>query len=586
MLYAQRPLLVQELQYALATFDESQNAKDFELDDPDVIFGACANLVVEQEDAGGWINQNTVRLIHYSVQEYFASDDQPSLSPSIKSAIGSRADANASLAADCLAHFYQPMMLSGQFDPIDHPGCWLSQDAFLYYAARCFDVHLLATDPKIARRYIDDLLDSRPELFRSILDIRILYRYEWLGWITKERPDLADAGLLERTSVIEKWTASSFVYATDLLLLPGLEREYHSQEGVNSALFFGIGDGSVEKARQLLAAGADVNCCDFDGNSPLYYAAWNTDLTLLLIQKGADFMAQSRNGGITLQRAARNGGPELIRALLEAGADANRGNPLVSAAEVSNMENVRCLVEAGADVNATGSGDKSALHAASYNAEFELVAYLLANGADINLKCGFHGSPLCASLAGFEISCAHDVFLLLLRRGALVDVEALMSAAKNLRVREMSKILLELDKGPDYSASNIRTALIEVGKHLDASWTRDKKKVATRLLEMRLSRSGKGSKLAKGPDIRALTTSIYEAECEWVGDREWESDNESESERSGTSGSELGGYGSNRRLHQKQGRPVPGRHRTRRVYVWFIKKRRDAKVMLRLHEHG
>jgi hypothetical protein len=132
VLYAQRPLAVQELQYALATFDEGQNARDLELDNLDVIFGACANLVNEEHQ---WENRSIVRPIHYSVQEYFASADQPLHSPLTKLPMGSRMDANATLAADCMAHLYQPMMLSGQFEPTDHPGCWLSQDALLFYAA-------------------------------------------------------------------------------------------------------------------------------------------------------------------------------------------------------------------------------------------------------------------------------------------------------------------------------------------------------------------------------------------------------------------------------------------------------------------
>jgi hypothetical protein len=142
VLYAQRPLDVTELQYALATFDEGDNAKDFELDDLDVILGACANLVVAQEE-GGYTNdfwlRTIVRPIHYSVQEYFASDGQSLHSPITKLPIGNRMDANARLAADCLAHFYQPMMLSevsDQFESIDHTGCWLPHDAFLHYAAR------------------------------------------------------------------------------------------------------------------------------------------------------------------------------------------------------------------------------------------------------------------------------------------------------------------------------------------------------------------------------------------------------------------------------------------------------------------
>jgi hypothetical protein len=113
VLYAQRPLEVRELQFALATFDKGQNARDFELDDLDVILGACANLVVVQEEEWGYGVKTNVRPIHYSVQEYFTNGEQSLHSPIVTLPIGNRMDANARLAADCLAHLHQPMMLSG-----------------------------------------------------------------------------------------------------------------------------------------------------------------------------------------------------------------------------------------------------------------------------------------------------------------------------------------------------------------------------------------------------------------------------------------------------------------------------------------
>jgi ankyrin repeat protein len=600
VLYAQYPLTVPELQYALATFDDNQNGKDFELDALDVIFGACANLVTTPE------KQPYVRLIHYSAQEYFASDDQSLHSQILKPPIGNRMEANASLAADCLAHFYQPMMSFEQCEP--------TNDIFLYYAASCFDSHLLAADPKIARRHIDKLLENDSELFDNILNIRVMASSEWFT----RNPKAARAGFPQKliAGPIEQWTASSLVAATDLLSFSGLERENLSQDGLNSALFFACGrTGSFEKIRQLIDAGADVNCCDIDGLSPLFYALLREDMALLLIQNGANVVAHDRNGGNILEKAARYGGPKLIRSILEAGADITDEAPLASAAlSRGKIENVRLLVEAGADVNATEGLSEPALHAACAMADLEVVAYLLDNGADINLKCGRYGSPLCAFLKGIATAfkSGHDVFLLLLRRGARVDVEALMSAATNFLVRELSKILLELDEGPRYSASNIRAALTAVRRRSAEDCgrrckqrMRDHKKVVIRLLEMRLSPSGNGKKLALRPEIRAMTKSIYEAECEWVGDTVWRRDRgrdydgvwgldiDSDSERKYDSDSE-GEKSSSRHydvLRQKKGRLVAGRHRARRVYVWFVtrtSRSRDGGVDTRilLHEHG
>jgi ankyrin repeat protein len=608
VLYAQHPLTVPELQYALATFDDNQDARKFEFDALDVILGACANLVVEEVEPAQWEERTFVRPIHYSVQEYFAGDDQSLHSPILKPPIGNRMDANASLAADCLAHLYQPMMSSGQFEPI--------HDRFVFYAATCFDAHLLAADQKIARQHIGTLLESDSELFGGILNIRATQTSRFLPHTS--RPKAARfGGPWKSAGPTERWTASSLVAATDLLLFPGLELEYLSQEGLNSARFFACGRiRSSEQVRQLIDAGADVNCCDIDGMSPLFHASTSDDTALLLVQKGADVMAHDRNGGNILEKAARFGGPKLIRSLLEAGADITYEAPLASAPlsslSTNSIENVRLLVEAGADVNATEGLGEPALHAACAMADLEVAAYLLENDADINLKCSRYDSPLCAHLKSYELRDDHDVFLFLLRRGARVDVEALMSAATNSRVRDLSKILLELDEGPRYSASNIRAALTAVRRRSAEDRSRrhkqlkrDHKKVVIRLLEMRLSPSGNGKKLALGPDIRAMTKSIYEAECAWVGDTvwrrdrgrdydggwEWDSDSDSEREYDSDSEREKSSSRHYDVLEQKKGRPVPGRHRARRVYVWFVTRRsrsRDGGVDTRilLHEHG
>ena len=152
-------------------------------------------------------------------------------------------------------------------------------------------------------------------------------------------------------------------------------------------------------------------------------------------------------------------------------------------------------------------------------------------------------------------------------------------------------ILLELDEGPRYAAVDIETALVAVRKSVkifprNRSNYREREWDVTRLLEMRLLPSDNGMKLATGPVIKASTTLIYETARRWAGDTEWESDSDRESDSDSSP---------TRRhydvLKQKKGRPVAGRHRARRVYVWFIiRGRRHWEVgvttRILLHEHG
>ena len=67
VVYAQRPLATNELRHALAAEEEMDVKTDEELDNIDVILGACSHLLVED----GSTYPPTVRPIHYSVQEFF-----------------------------------------------------------------------------------------------------------------------------------------------------------------------------------------------------------------------------------------------------------------------------------------------------------------------------------------------------------------------------------------------------------------------------------------------------------------------------------------------------------------------------------
>ena len=71
--------------------------------------------------------------------------------------------------------------------------------------------------------------------------------------------------------------------------------------------------------------------------------------------------------------ASENGHVEVVRLLLEAGADKNLGNiigstALVLAAQPGREEVLRLLLEAGADTNLADNGDSTALMLASANA--------------------------------------------------------------------------------------------------------------------------------------------------------------------------------------------------------------------------
>jgi ankyrin repeat protein len=101
-----------------------------------------------------------------------------------------------------------------------------------------------------------------------------------------------------------------------------------------------------------------------------------------------------------LHRAAEQNDLARARRLIANGANVNRielwyhHTPLHPAAKNGNAEMVKLLVDTGADVNTTGYSDYSALHSAVFGQHTEVVKLLLANKADVNAASTNGVTPL------------------------------------------------------------------------------------------------------------------------------------------------------------------------------------------------
>ena len=108
-----------------------------------------------------------------------------------------------------------------------------------------------------------------------------------------------------------------------------------------------------------------------------------------LIKDGADVNGRDGAGWTPLQRAAEEGNAEVVKALLEAGADseARRGThdwtALHYAAEEGHGEAVRALIKGGADVNGRDEHGATALHYAALFGKAAVVKALIEGGADV-----------------------------------------------------------------------------------------------------------------------------------------------------------------------------------------------------------
>ena len=192
-----------------------------------------------------------------------------------------------------------------------------------------------------------------------------------------------------------------------VLLEAGADLHARDDSDGFTALHHAARSGTAGVVRALLQAGADANIWttgfDIDwgwGWTSLHLAARSNpdpEVVRALIEAGADLDARSgeryREGNVPLHYAGGNPNPAITAALLDAGADVNAlsrtgRTPLHEAvAYASDPAAIELLVEAGADANARDSNGYTPLHSAAwYNPRPEIAAALIAVGADVNAR--------------------------------------------------------------------------------------------------------------------------------------------------------------------------------------------------------
>lgn len=189
--------------------------------------------------------------------------------------------------------------------------------------------------------------------------------------------------------------------------------------GGRTPLMLAARKGDIERAKDLLAAGANVNRANNNGGTPLMYAALSgrIELVELFLVNGADVDAAAKNGWTPLMIAASKGFDDIAGALLKAGADANladvyRWTPLMRASFERRLEIVKLLLShPGTDPDRQGENGITALHIAASQGFKDVAELLVAAHARKDIRDRDGMTPYAVAVAA-----RHDELIPLLEK--------------------------------------------------------------------------------------------------------------------------------------------------------------------------
>ena len=175
--------------------------------------------------------------------------------------------------------------------------------------------------------------------------------------------------------------------------------------------------GLTDLVTKLLEASSDqIN----DINRAMYSAVkyGQTEIVNLLIQQGADrnLMDNSDPKMSLLMIAASHGYSQIVRQLLTAEninqQDGNGNTPLMHATKYGHIEIMKLLIENGAEISKCNKYDDNLLHLAAYGGVHdEIVKFLIQSGVNVNQVNSDGQTPLMVAVHGGEIEIVKSLLL-------------------------------------------------------------------------------------------------------------------------------------------------------------------------------
>ncbi|KAL9612899.1 MAG: hypothetical protein Q9167_002532 [Letrouitia subvulpina] len=460
--HARGPLLVKELSEALAirTGTASLNPRYQPLQK---LMVECSHgLVIVDEES------SVIRLVHYSVQEYFHKHRRKFFPTGEKT-----------VAELCITYLLFDSFSQGCCDDEAAIVNQLTKYPFLSYAARQWGNHTsearCESIDQIALSFLNSMSNKacawqiwqytegrrkdywEPEEARSCNELHLaaLFGLEQLvkQLIESRKVEIDSPTNMGTTALINAASRGS-VGLTRMLLSMGANPSKENWYG--AALQCAAEAGQVATILEILKTGQSINSRDSRGRTALHCATLSgrKNAIHILLEKGVDVNAKSIYDFTALRNAVVwEQPPDIVRLLLEHGADPEiRSRQKVTAFHdavgMGNKDALMLLLEFNADVNARLEHGETALLLASYKGCMAMVMTLLDHGAEVN-------SRTCEGLTPLYVATKRNhpsIVQLLLNRGADVNIEyedglTPLYFAMKWKYREI--IMLLLDAGAD-----------------------------------------------------------------------------------------------------------------------------------------
>ena len=398
---ALRPLTIEELAIAADLPGEMCEDTDDLINN---IIKQCGSLIIFED--------NTVHLVHQSAKDFLKSEAHGILSTNL-------IEENCNLAMRCL-RYVSSCTFSGlpieETDPFSNPEVFQESLGYLEYPVIYWMEHAKAASSKVNTH-----IDINDEFFRP--DSKLRQSWFNLYWPMRHSLEPQPHGFtLLHLAAYAGWS-----------WMAGKLIGNNGSESVNIIDSLGMRPlhwaakwGWIDVVEILLTNGADAIAKDHEGEPAITYAAEGGHITLVqLLLRHLAHVESPEKYGDALERASADGHAEIVKFLLDNGADINhhrlrrdkapdtssipilrsrlvtdyldRGPALVAASESNQEKIVQLLLEKGADPNIQGGASFNALHAASTYGSEAIVKMLLQSGAKVNAPGGHWGNALQAA---------------------------------------------------------------------------------------------------------------------------------------------------------------------------------------------